>query len=407
MAEARAGLERFEAALKSAQWSHFPVLELNAHFGLGPEGGALEASATQEERRWGDTYRFGVTLEQPLYTFGKLAGLKAAARHGVEAGQALVQVARWELISRAAHAYQGALVAREVASLLRDGRRWVDKVNARLEELRLSDDEAYDPLVHLRLKSRLGELAQMESDNAALLSESEDALRLLLSQPAEAPLQLGEEGVPFTPFALKPLEVYLAMAKARRPEVKAAEARVLAQEALTEGAKAGLLPDLLLVGEFNALGSETLERPLALPGQGSVGMAAGFLLALRWRFDARSSFLRGEELDARARQLRARAAESLQTLEAEVRRLYGRLARQGALVEAKGEAAVAARSWLANAWELYDTGFGKLPEVMDALEQLWVARIGELRSRAAHNLMVIALSRAVGEDLTQAQGAER
>ncbi len=404
MREARAGLERFEAALKGTQWRYFPVFELKAHVGIGPEGGALEADAPAEVQRWGDTYRVGVVVEQPLYTFGKIEGLKAAARHGVEIGEAVVQAARWELIARAARAYQGALMAREVEATLREGRRWVDKVNQRLEALRRSDAADYDPLVHLRLKSRVGDLAQMESDNAALLSESHDALRMLLSRPVDQPVRPHEDQVEVSAFALKPLAYYLEVAQKSRPEVTIAEAKVQAQGALMKQARAEMLPELLLLGEFHALGSETLERPLALPNQGSVGMSAGVLFAMRWRFDAGSSLHRSAELDARARQLRAAADKAQQATEAEVRRLYGRLSRQRDLIAAKRESRAAAKSWLINAWELYDTGFGKLPEVMDALERVWLTRLGHLHAIVTHNVMVIELSGTVGLDLLTAQG---
>ena len=405
MQAAHAGLERFEAALKSATWSHFPVFEINARAGLVPEAGALDPSASLEARRWGDYYRVGVLIEQPIYSFGKIAGLKSAARHGVESATAHLEVARWELRYRAARAYQGALMAREIEGILSEGARWIEKVHKRLDTLRTSDSEDYDPLVHLRLKSRFGELAQMQSDNQALFNESHDALRLLLSRPANRPVRPDAERVSVVPFTLKSAEEYLAIAAQRRPDLKAAEAAVLTQGALSDSAKAQVLPDLVLVGEFNALGSETLERPLALPNEGSVGMAAGVLLALRWRFDARQSLHRASEHDALARQLRARAQDAEQTMEAEVRRLHGRLRGQIAVVDATRESMVASQSWLANAWELYDTGFGKLDEVMDALERFWATRLAHLESMVTHNLLVVELSRAVGHDIAAPQDA--
>ena len=186
----------------------FPVLELTAHFGLGPEGGALEASATQEERRWGDTYRFGVTLEQPLYTFGKLAGSAAAARHGVEVRPWFRSRAGSH--RRAAHAYQGALVAREVAS--RDGRRWVDKVNARLEEPGSRTTRPTTPLC-----TSASRAASVSSRRwRATTQRCSPSLRTpsaSCSLNPQRPLAAGRRGGAVHALALKPLEVYLAMAK--------------------------------------------------------------------------------------------------------------------------------------------------------------------------------------------------
>ena len=82
------------------------------------------------------------------------------------------------------------------------------------------------------------------------------------------------------------------------------------------------------MGEFNALGSETLERPSPCPGRAPWGWprasssrSVGASMRAPPSFAARSL--------TRAPDSSCPGAESLQTLEAEVRRLYGRLAVKG------------------------------------------------------------------------------
>lgn len=406
MMAAHAGLERFEAALQSARWRHSPVFDIEA--GLGPQPSVRQDAGKTivDAERWGYYYRVGVRLEQPLYSFGKLAGLKLAAAHGVEVGQAHVEVARWELRYRAARAYQGAVLSRELAGLLEEGARWIEKVQVRLEEMRKQDSERYDQMAHLRLKSRLGHFAQMNLDNQGLHEEAHQALRLLLSRPSERSVRPIEEEVAPTSLTLAPLADYLAIADRQRPALREARADATAKSALADSAEAAIWPDVLLMGEFSAVDSDVIEVPGAVPGDRPEGVAAGLLLGLRWRLDIPQAIAQGRAVRAHAEQLAQRARSARATMEAEVRRLHSRLTRQSSVLTAMNDAKVAARSWLSASWELYDSGFGDLRDVTDALEQFWTTHVGHLRAVVAHNLLIVELSRAVGQDITATpQGA--
>jgi outer membrane protein TolC len=403
MTQAHAGLDRLEAVLKSAKWRHFPVLEIEAGLGPQPSVRSEAGNTVLDAERWGYYYRVGVRLEQPLYSFGKLAGLKLAASHGVEVGHAQVEVARWELRCRAHRAYQGAVLAREIASLLDEGQRWIETVRVRIEVLRTEDSDRYDQMAHLRLKSRFGQIAQMKADNQALYEEMHQALRLLLSWPAERTVRPGPERVVVTPLTLRSVGHYLAIAERQRPALRQARAGATVKSAQADSAEAAVWPDLVLLGELTAVDSDVLEVPGAVPGDRPLGVAAGLLLGLRWRLDVPSAVLHGRAVRAHANQLIERVRQARSVMESEVRRLHGRLSQQGAVLEATEASKIAARSWLSAAWSLYDAGFGDLRDVTDALDQFWSTHVGHLRAVVTHNVWVVELSRAVGQDITTAQ----
>jgi len=400
MAEAHAGLERFEVALKSAAWRHAPVFDLEAQLGPQPSIRSDAQGTVLDAERWGYYYRVGVRLEQPLYSFGKLAGLKLAASHGVEVGHAQVEIARWELRVRAARAYYAAVLAKELGELLREGERWFETLKERIELQRTQDSDRYDQMAHLRLKSRYGVFARLRADNHSLRDEAHDAVRTLLSWPSERPLRLREDTIAPTPITLGSVAHYLAIAQRRRPALREARADATAKSALADSVEAAVWPDLVLLGEFSAVGSDVIASPGAVPGDRPLGVAAGVLLGLRWRFDVSQAVLEGRAVRAHAKQLAARAETARSVMEVEVRRLHGRLSRQGDLIQASHDAKVAARSWLSASWDLYDNGFGDLRDVTDALDQFWTTHLAHLRAIVTHNMMVVELSRAVGQDIT-------
>src|SRR5690606_6830635 len=100
-------------------------------------------------------------MVQPLWTFGKIGALQRAAGAGVDVGKAAVEVARWELRSRAAEAWLGRLLGQHLDEILVDGKGWIDKAERRMERLRAEDSPEYDQLEHLRLKTRSAEFYEL------------------------------------------------------------------------------------------------------------------------------------------------------------------------------------------------------------------------------------------------------
>ena len=72
-----------------------------------------------------------VDVTQPLYTFGKIAHARNAARAGLDAQRALADEAAGDLAVDAARAYWGVKLARELGVMLDDG---IDEIDEALEE---------------------------------------------------------------------------------------------------------------------------------------------------------------------------------------------------------------------------------------------------------------------------------
>ena len=73
-------------------------------------------------------------VTQPIYTFGKIAHARRAARAGLDAQRALADEAAGDLAVDATRAYWGVKAARELAGMLDDGIDEIAKALAGLEE---------------------------------------------------------------------------------------------------------------------------------------------------------------------------------------------------------------------------------------------------------------------------------
>ena len=394
MDAARAGLDAFETKLSRAEWAYFPTFQLDA--GAFPTPTVTGTSV--DWSHWGYYYRFKGRMVQPIYTFGRIAALKEAARSGIDVGRAQVEAARWELRHRAAQAYFGAILARELDALFADGERWLDKARQRMERLRDEDSDDYDQLEHLRLETRVSEFYQLEADNRLVRTTADEGLRLLLSRPTGH--RVAPPAGPLEPleFALEDVAVYVTAGRSHQPTVRMAEAGWRAKDALADHTFAELWPNLVLLGELGFSDSDVINKNSTVLGSEVLGPTGGVLLGLRWELDVPQRVLRLDEARAQARQARGEALVAQDLMELEVRRLHQQLADKRQLLERVERSTKAAQGWLNATWDVYDAGFGDFKDVMDALVQYYSKKVGYLRLVHEYNVLIFGLGRAIGVD---------
>ncbi len=407
MRAARAGLDDFQAKMAQARWAILPTFRLEAGAAPMPElrGNALESEVNFD--RWGYVWRVNVTMVQPLWTFGKISSLREAARHGVAVGRAQVDVARWELRVRAAQAYYGALLARELDAILVEGNKWISRAEERMERQRAEDSDDYDQLEHLRLKTRVAEFYQLETDNRLLATMSGQGLRLLLSRPSDAPVALAADSLQPIAVTLLSADRYWAVAKGNDPKQRMARAAAGARRALADNKRAELWPDLVLAGEARLADSNVAEdQPTSFANDPYHARSVGGIVGLRWNLDIHQRLLRADEASAQADKAAQEAVVARDLQELKVRELHQRLENKRALIEVYAQAQRSAQGWLTANWDLYDAGFGSFRDVMDALVQFYSKKVAWLQNVHEHNVLVWELSQAVGADITQLAPAE-
>lgn len=399
MAAAGAGLDAYEAKLMRARFASFPRFRLEAGAAPTPDIIATGFDIDIDWTRWGYFYRVSLTMVQPVYAFGRIHALRKAARRGVDIGRGQRDLARWELRVRAAQAYYGMLLSRELRSILEEGKRWLAKADARLTALEAQDAAEYDQMEHLRLKTRSAEFFQLEAENLLLDTTSRHGLRLLLSRDVDHGIEPAEDELVAIGFTPLPIERYLALAEENRPELRMARAASRARRALADAKSAEKWPTFVIVADGRVNDSNVMNRESTFLGPENIGIAAALLLGIRWSLDVPQRMALADEARAEARRAASEAAVAGDLAEIEVRRLHRELVSKSTLIDVYARSQKAAQGWLTAAWDTYDAGFGDFRTVMDALVQFYGKKLGYLKAVHEHNLLVHQLSRAIGRDI--------
>lgn len=402
MRAARADLDAFEAKLSQAEWAIFPTFKLEGGAAITPR---VTGDALKSETDWSNLgYYLSVNLEmvQPLWTFGKISTLKAAAARGIDVGQAQVEVARWELRLLSRKAYEGQRLARELEKILGDGRGWIERAEERMERLRAEDSDEYDQLEHLRLKTQVADFYVLDAENRVLATQASQGLRLLLSLPPGAVVHVDDSPYEPLPVELGAVEDYVTVARTYEPTLAVVRHGARAQHALADAKEAELWPDLVLVGQVGyRVANEIDDQPSSFATDPYNGRPAGAALALRWGLDVPQRLLRLDEARAKALKVSEQAKAQGDLVELKVHQLHQQLANKRGLLGVFEQSQKAAQGWLTATWDAYDAGFGSFRDVMDALVQFYTKKFSYLQAVYEHNVLVVELSRAIGWDLSQ------
>lgn len=390
LAAREAEVRAAEAGVRESRAARWPRLEVTADAGRTTDPVAVFGGLLRQERfaeRHFDpdflnepdpltNYRGLVSVAQPLWTGGGLAAGVEGSRREAEAAGLLGARARQELAFRVLDRYTGAVVAEQGVAVRRDS------LEAAREAVRLTRDRFETGLV---VESDLLQARVRESEAEAALAEAEAeaalgraALNLEMGRDLDTPLALPErlpeigedpEAV-VTPGALDAL---VAEAVERRPDLRAAVARVEAARAGLQAARAARLPSLGWRGSFEADAEDPADDPgshwsvgLGLTWTGFDGFATGARIEA-----ARAHLEQAEQLAEAARRGVALEVESaLRRLEAASLRLRGAV-----------EAVTLADRSAAIVRDRYREGLTTVVELLEAETLLAGSRTRELRAR--------------------------
>lgn len=204
-------------------------------------------------------------LSFELDLWGKLAARRDEATWRAQASEADREAAALLLIGTTAKLYWGIgylneSIALDEASII-DAQRTVDIVEARVAAGAASPLDAAQ--ARGQLAARQADLAQTAMERAA----KRNALALVLNRPpnerAAEPANLRDAAIPEVSAGLP------AVVLARRPDMRAAEARLRAQLAHVDFARASIYPEITLTSEIGTSSDmllRTLQNPVASLG---------------------------------------------------------------------------------------------------------------------------------------------
>lgn len=358
---AEAEAEALEADYRVARWARYPSLSVESLL-------ATEGSSFADQ----DGFALNATLEQPIWSGGRISGEIDRARANLRAGEGRVDEAERDIVLRVVAAYYDYVLSAERASVLEAS---LEQHEQLLESIGRRVDREVSPRADLTLgQSRT---AQVRLDLETTI-EARDSAAVRLSE-----LTGTTEIIPVMPPAsvvttLPAEEIALAEALACSPSLAAITDLIDAAEAQREIAEAQLLPQLLLQLSQN----EITGARAAVVLRAQLGPGLGQLTAL-------------DASDARIRRALADFAESERILREQLRRDYVMARASERRIEAGVLAADAADQIIESYQRQFIAGRRSWLDVMNAVREAANARLSESDARvsaAAATARVLAIT---------------
>ncbi|MCE9578371.1 MAG: TolC family protein [Deltaproteobacteria bacterium] len=392
---------RARARADEASAARAPKLTAQGFLTISPEIRCVDVACTQtapDSFEWKFSGAFGggsLLLTQPIYTFGKIATARDAAKAGVTAQTALENETAGDAAIDAARAYWGLKLARELRYMLEDGIDELAKAHARMDE-RATDDSG-DVTIQDRQR-----LATIEAEAALQLEDAtqgeEIALASVRALAGDDTVDIDDAPMAAIERDLGPVDELAARARADRPQAQAARAGADAAHALAAFEARQYFPDLAIVGTAEYAEAQGVDHPpswiYSQPyHKGGVGAA----LILRWQLEPWTTHARVERAEAEAHHADALAAWAEVGATLEARTAHTEAARAKRRIDAATKGEEAARTWVASVVQSDAIGTSETKDLADAYLAWFQMRARLMNAIFQWNVAAIRLDRATGE----------
>jgi outer membrane protein TolC len=231
-----------------------PSASASLLLGPAPEahGNVLESSPNTNRSLRGlrPFGRIDVQAVQPLFTWGRLDAASDAATAGVEGRSLLVKDQLAQVQVRIIQLYWGEALARRILEIVADVEKALQEVDRRVDASLARADGAITQADRYRVDHFHGLVRQRKADAQRGRDFARVGLAATLALPPErlslreAPLEVGDEGVPQAAAAR-------AQAGRQRPDVRALDQAIAAGEASVRAEEAAALPQIFLGVTFS------------------------------------------------------------------------------------------------------------------------------------------------------------
>ena len=344
--------------------------------------------------------RTSARLTFPIYTFGKVRHGQAAARAGIDVGEAGVDIARDDLVFLVKQAYYGTQLTARALKVIKDGRRRMRKAK---KDIQVELDKESGRFTSNDLRKLVVQEADLEASFLETMALRETALagvRLAAELPPGAPFALDTETLEPVHIERRSTEAYVELAVESRPFLRAARAAVRARAAQVSMATADFFPDIALVGLFGyALGTTAPENPDPFANDPYNYLTWGVVLGANWTINYASLVSKHRRAQAALVKQRAQYEALLLKTRLDVVQRAGEVRRRQAEVSVRRTAMKASKGWLVSNSLNFGLGLVSTDQLLKSLVAYSRARLAYYRSIYEHNLAIARLSQLVGTEL--------
>lgn len=410
-------LDKLQGQAKEAYWAWFPKFEtILAFAGPTPEarndglGGPPTTAASYmydaDLGHLGFTVRAQINALLPVYTFGKISALRKAGEQAAVAGQALKEHAQAETSQQVVEAYYGYQLARQGKASLEEGMQRITDAGNRIDGLLKKESSQVSTLDQFKVRyfKQLIQARQAQAVNGMEVAAA--ALKLLVGAAPEQAISLAEEDLKAPRYDVKSADAYIELALAHRPELRAANAGIVAREQQVLIRQREYYPDFGILGFFNFAytSSATRQRsPFAYDPYND--LSSGVALVTRMTFDLPVKSAHVDQAKAELSELQHQRELLVSGIRLQITKLRGDLleAQQRAANYAAAEKE--ARRWATAAYENFEVGVGDTRELTDAFVALGQASGEKLKAWYDAEVGARALATAIGVDPRQVKQA--
>jgi outer membrane protein TolC len=382
-----------------------PQIEISTALGPSPRARGDQVSSPDDQYSpdiTGVFVRGGLSIIQPIFTWGLVENARLAAEHGVRAAQAGVDARSTEVALRVKQAYWGIVTAKSIRTFLVEVRQQVEDAIARTERL-VEGGYATDIDV-FRFRSKLGELDRGLHQTEKTIELATQALGAWTGQPPGVAIEPADAALPEDIRPLRGVELYIQDASALRPEFVQLREGIQARRRLVEVERRQAYP-LFFVGLLGDLAYATnrdrLENPYVIDPlyHAAVGPVIGF----RYNLDFGIRAGKVKEAEAELQKLEALQALATDNIPLQVRDAHTTIVEASRNAKVLAEAHDNARRWLVASSANMDLGVGDPDDLADAFAQYARSRAEYLQALYAYVFGLEQLAHAVGQDVAEVQ----
>jgi outer membrane protein TolC len=382
-----------------------PQLELSTVLGPSPRARGDQVSSPDDQYSTDITgvfVRGGVSIIQPIFTWGLVENARLAAEHGVRAAQAGVDVKSTEVALRVKQAYWGIVAAKSIRAFLLEVRQQVEDAIARTERL-VEGGYATDIDV-FRFRAKLGELDRGLHQTEKTIDLATQALGAWTGQPPGVAIEPADAALPEDIRPLPSVDTYVRDAIAIRPEFAQLREGIQARRRLVEVERKQAYP-LFFVGLLGDLAYATnrdrLENPYVIDPlyHAAVGPVVGFKYSLD--FGIRAGKVK--EAEAEVQKLEALQLFATDNIPLQVRDAHTTIVEAARNVKVLAEAHDNAKRWLVASSSNVDLGLGDPDDLADAFAQYARSRAEYFQALYAYVFGLEQLAHAAGQDVAEVQ----
>ncbi len=394
---------------QQADAARFPQISSVGVVGPSPEAERRNPSGLSRElkslnvREGTVTSAFGEAdflLIQPIYTFGLISNLRAAAEHGVNAQRAGVDKTATEVALRVREAYYGFLLFKELKTLLGDLHEQMLKAVDRLDILVQGGYAAEEDL--FKLRTFQGELEKNLNLADRGIAVAKDALRTWTGLDASTDVELADAFVP----ALRDLpavEVFIQEAKDKRPEFVQFREGIRAKRALLEAERAKYWPTVFFGIQASVAYAPNRDRILnnAFVRDPLRHAFVGPVVGLKYDLDFGITAGKVREALAEVEKLEALSSLANEGIPLQVQKAYREVEEAHQNMLALDSAFQNAKKWVVTAIANFDLGIAETKDLADAVLAMAKTRSEYFQAVFNYQMGIARLENAAGRDVDE------